>query len=333
MQTQQPLVILTGPTAVGKTALSVQLAKQIGGAVLSADSMQVYKYMDIGSAKITPDEMQGVRHYLIGELMPDEPFSVARFQQYAKKYIQEIYQNGQIPIIAGGTGFYIQSVLYDIDFSEQETDGAVRRELEQEALKKGAAYLHSRLAAVDPASAQAIHANNVKRVIRALEFYRLTGRRISEHNEKERKKTSPYRFAYFVLNDDRAHLYAAIERRVDQMFADGLVAEVKKLKEMGYTPDMVSMQGLGYKELFPYFSGECTLAQAADLIKRDTRHFAKRQLTWFRREKDVIWLNKEMFSYDNDKILSYMNAILREKGITNSYDGTKEQSGQTVLHV
>lgn len=333
MQTQQPLVILTGPTAVGKTALSVQLAKQIGGAILSADSMQVYKYMDIGSAKITPDEMQGVRHYLIDELMPDEPFHVARFQQYAKKYIQEIYQNGQIPIIAGGTGFYIQSVLYDIDFSEQAADGAVRKELEQEALNKGALYLHSRLAEIDPVSAQAIHANNVKRVIRALEFYRLTGRRISEHNEKERKKTSPYRFAYFVLNDDRAHLYAAINRRVDQMFADGLVEEVKKLKDMGCTPAMVSMQGLGYKELFPYFSGACTLAQAADLIKRDTRHFAKRQLTWFRREKDVIWLNKEMFSYDNDKILSYMNAILREKGISNSYDGTKEQSGQTVLHV
>lgn len=312
---EKPLIILTGPTAVGKTDLSIQLAKQIGGAVISADSMQVYKYMDIGSAKILPSQMQGVPHYLIDEFLPDEEFNVVRFQQCAKTYMQEIYENGQIPILTGGTGFYIQAVLYDIDFSDQDTDSAYRRELETLALTHGTQYLHDLLAQTDPRSAAAIHANNKKRMIRALEFFRLTGERISEHNEREHQKQTPYRAAYFVLNDRRERLYERIDRRVDAMIADGLVKEVEKLREMGYTKEMVSMQGLGYKELFPYFDGECTLDEAVAVIKRDTRHFAKRQLTWFRREKDVIWVNKEMFSYDNDKILSYINGILREKGI------------------
>lgn len=314
---EKPLIILTGPTAVGKTDLSIQLAKQIGGAIISADSMQVYKYMDIGSAKIRPSQMQGVPHYLVDELFPDEEFNVVRFQQDAKKYMREIYESGRIPILTGGTGFYIQAVLYDIDFSDQQTDSAYRRELEALAQIHGAQYLHDLLSHVDPASAEAIHANNIKRVIRALEFFRLTGTRISEHNERERQKQTPYRAAYFVLNDRREHLYERIDRRVDAMLADGLVQEVETLREMGYTKELVSMQGLGYKELFAYFDGECTLEEAVEVIKRDTRHFAKRQLTWFRREKDVIWVNKEMFSYDNDKILSYINAILREKGIVN----------------
>lgn len=312
---EKPLIILTGPTAVGKTDLSIQLAKQIGGAIISADSMQVYKYMDIGSAKILPSQMQGVPHYLIDEFLPDEEFHVVRFQQCTKAYLQKIYENGQIPILTGGTGFYIQAVLYDIDFSDQNTDRAYRRELETLALTHGTPYLHGLLAQVDPPSAAAIHVNNKKRIIRALEYFRLTGERISEHNEREHQKQTPYRAAYFVLNDRRERLYERIDRRVDAMIADGLVKEVEKLREMGYTKELVSMQGLGYKELFPYFDGECTLEEAIAVIKRDTRHFAKRQLTWFRREKDVIWVNKEMFSYDNDKILSYMNDILREKGI------------------
>lgn len=315
MQQDKPLIIVTGPTAVGKTELSVRLARQVNGAVISADSMQVYKYMDIGSAKISKEQMQGVKHYLIDEFLPDEEFNVVRFQQYAKKYMQEIYQNGQIPILAGGTGFYIQAVLYDIDFSAQEADNDYRMELETLAKEKGVQYLHEMLKQIDPASAQAIHANNKKRVIRALEFFRLTGTRISEHNKKEHQKQTPYRAAYFVLNDRREHLYARIDRRTDEMIALGLVEEVQRLKEMGYTKELISMQGLGYKELFPYFDNTCTLEEAVAVIKRDTRHFAKRQLTWFRREKDVIWVNKDMFSYDNDKILSYMNAILLEKGI------------------
>lgn len=210
---KRPLIVLAGPTAVGKSELSIVLAKQIGGAVISADSIQVYRYMDIGSAKITKEEMQGIDHYLVDEFLPDEEFHVVKFQTYAKKYIEEIYQKGQIPILVGGTGFYIQAILKDIDFSEQECDEAYRAELEQLAEEKGTAFLHDMLRQVDKKAAGEIHANNKKRVIRALEYYHLSGEKISEHNERERKKQSPYNFAYFVLNDDRAKIYEKIDRQ------------------------------------------------------------------------------------------------------------------------
>ncbi len=312
---KRPLIILAGPTAVGKTDLSVRLAKKIRGSVISADSMQVYRYMNIGSAKIMPEEMQGIPHYLIDELMPEEEFNVVVFQRLAKQYLEEIYQSGRIPILAGGTGFYIQSVLYDIDFSEENSDSSLRRELENLAETKGNLFLHQKLREADPASADAIHPNNVKRVIRALEFYEQNGRPISEHNEKERQKESPYNFAYFVLNDERAHLYQRIDRRVDLMLEQGLVEEVAHLKEMGYHKGMVSMQGLGYKEILSYLDGEITLEEAIYILKRDTRHFAKRQLTWFRREDDVIWLNKNEFDYQEDQILDQMISELKQKGI------------------
>lgn len=312
---QKPMIILTGPTAVGKSALSVELAKKINGAVISADSMQVYRHMDIGSAKITPEEMQGVTHYMIDELEPDEEFHVVRFVTMAKEYLKEIYADGKIPIIAGGTGFYIQALLYDIDFTEQQCDETYRRQLEDLAREHGAEYLHGMLREVDPASAEAIHANNIKRVIRALEFYHLSGKKISEHNETERQKQSPYNFAYFVLTDERTKLYERIDRRVDAMMEAGLVEEVKKLKSMGCSRDMVSMQGLGYKETLAYLDGECTLEEAVYIIKRETRHFAKRQLTWFKRERDVIWLDKQAFSYDDAAILKDMISILEEKEI------------------
>ena len=312
---QKPMIILTGPTAVGKSALSVELAKKINGAVISADSMQVYRHMDIGSAKITPEEMQGVTHYMIDELEPDEEFHVVRFVTMAKEYLKEIYADGKIPIIAGGTGFYIQALLYDIDFTEQQCDETYRRQLEDLAREHGAEYLHGILREVDPASAEAIHANNIKRVIRALEFYHLSGKKISEHNETERQKQSPYNFAYFVLTDERAKLYERIDRRVDAMIEAGLVEEVKKLKSIGCSREMVSMQGLGYKEILDYLDGGCTLEEAVYILKRDTRHFAKRQLTWFRREKDVIWLDKQAFGYDDAAILKDMISILEEKEI------------------
>ena len=312
---KKPLVILTGPTAVGKTALSIRLAKEIGGEIISADSMQVYKGMDIGSAKIRPEEMQGVPHYLIDELDPDEEFHVVRFQQMAKTYLQQIWQRGHIPIIVGGTGFYIQALLYDIDFTENKNDDTYRQEMEQLAAEKGAEYLHQMLAEIDPRSAQDIHANNVKRVIRALEFYHETGQKISEHNEKERQKISPYNFAYFVLNDDRSRLYQRIDQRIDIMLEEGLVEEVKRLKVKGYTRDMVSMQGLGYKEILDYLAGEISLDEAVYRIKRDTRHFAKRQITWFKRERDVIWLAKEEFHYQDDQLLQYIKEQLQKQGI------------------
>ena len=284
---KQPLIILTGPTASGKTALSVELAKRIGGEIISADSMQVYRYMDVGSAKVTVEEMDGVPHHLIDVLDPQDSFNVVTFQEMAKEAMKKIYANGHIPIVAGGTGFYIQALLYDIDFTDNDGDMEYRHHLEELAKEQGAEVLHSMLKEVDPPSAEAIHANNVKRVIRALEFYKKTGQRISDHNEEERQKESPYNFAYYVLNMDRATLYDRIDLRVDKMIEAGLEEEVKQLKAMGCTRDMVSMQGLGYKEILDYLNGELSLEEAVYILKRDTRHFAKRQLTWFKREKDV----------------------------------------------
>lgn len=312
---KRPLIILTGPTAVGKTDLSLGLAKMINGAVISADSMQVYRHMDIGSAKIKPEEMQGIPHYLVDVLEPEEEFHVVRFQEYAKACMEKIYQQGQIPIVTGGTGFYIQALLYGIDFTSQQEDKEYRKYLEQIARTRGPAALHEMLAQIDEKSAEIIHENNVRRVIRALEFYHLSGQKISEHNEQERMRCSPYHFAYFVLNDDRNRLYERIEQRVDQMMAEGLLEEVAKLKEMGCRKHMTSMQGLGYKELLDYLEGNCTLEEAVYRIKRDTRHFAKRQLTWFRREREVIWISKPEFDDQNDRILAYMKKILKEKQI------------------
>lgn len=310
---KKPLIILTGPTAVGKTKASIGLAKAIGGEIISADSMQVYRQMDIGSAKITKEEMDGITHHLIDVLEPEEEFHVVRFQQMAKAAMEEIYSRGKIPIVVGGTGFYIQALLYDIDFTENEGDTVYRRKLETLAKEKGAEYLHAQLAAVDPKSAQEIHANNVKRVIRALEFYEQTGEKISEHNERERQKESPYQFCYFVLNDRRECLYDRIDKRVDQMVENGLVEEVRALKERGCTKKMVSMQGLGYKEIFAYLEGDCSLEEAVYIIKRDTRHFAKRQLTWFKRERDVIWIQKDALDYDDEKILQNLLEVIRER--------------------
>ncbi len=310
----KPLIILTGPTSVGKTSLSIALAKAVNGEIISADSMQVYKHMDIGTAKIAPEQMQGVPHYLIDELEPEEEFSVVLFQQLAKRYMEQIYSRNKIPILVGGTGFYIQAVLYDIDFTENESDQSYRRELEQQLKEKGPEHLHELLKKIDPDSAAAIHPNNSKRVIRALEFARLTGDRISEHNKEQRSKPSPYRFCYFVLNRDREKLYQTIDQRVDCMLKDGLLNEVVALANMGYTRELVSMKGLGYKELLAYLDGEYSLEEAIEILKRDTRHFAKRQLTWFKREKEVIWLNKEDYP-DEQALLERMLNLLQENHI------------------
>ncbi|MDD6156551.1 MAG: tRNA (adenosine(37)-N6)-dimethylallyltransferase MiaA [Lachnospiraceae bacterium] len=312
---KKPFIVLTGPTAVGKTALSIALAHRINGAVISADSMQVYKYMDIGSAKITPQEMDGVDHYLVDEFLPDEEFNIVVFQKRAKEALNRIYEKGQIPIIVGGTGFYIRALVYDTSFDDNEGDDSYRKELEEYAKTRGAHALHEKLKEIDPVSYEAIHENNVKRVIRALEYYRQTGKPISRHNEEEHKKASPYNFAYFVLTDDRQKLYDRIEKRVDLMMEQGLLEEVTKLKGMGYHRDMVSMQGLGYKEILDYLDGKISLEEAEYRIKLETRHFAKRQLTWFRREQDVIWLDKSHFRYDDAKILDTICDYLEKKQI------------------
>ena len=291
---QKQLIILTGPTAVGKTSLSIRLAKRIGGEIISADSMQVYRGLDIGSAKIMPDQMDGVRHHLIDVLDPQESFDVTMFQHLAKDAIQDIRKRGHIPILVGGTGFYIQSVVYDIDFTQQDPY-----------------RLHEMLKQVDPDAAAKIHPNNNRRTIRALEFWRQTGERISQHNQKEREKESPYLFCYFVLTQDRAKIYEKIDLRVDQMLEDGLEGEVRSLKTLGLTPDMTSMKGLGYAEMLRYLSGDIPYEEAVRLIKRNTRHFAKRQLTWFRRNDQIRWL-KVGYSNKVDK-LSEKIEIMMEK--------------------
>lgn len=313
--TKRPLVILTGPTAVGKTALSIALAKSIGGEIISADSMQVYRRMDIGSAKITREEMAGVPHHLIDVLEPTEEFNVVVFQKLAKQAVGEIYGRGHIPIVVGGTGFYIQALLYDIDFTENDEDTALRQSLEEQARREGPEALYERLRAVDPESCESIHAHNIKRVIRAIEFYEKTGKKISEHNREQRQNVSPYHFAYFVLTDSRDRIYQRINERVDLMMAQGLAEEVRALRETGCRRDMVSMQGLGYKEILSALEGEISMEEAVYLIKRDTRHFAKRQLTWFRREKEVIWIDKTVFDRNGQSILGVMQDFLREKGI------------------
>ena len=315
-QAQKPLVVLAGPTAVGKTRLSIHLAQALNGEVISADSMQVYRHMDIGSAKITPEEMGQIPHHLIDVLDPEEDFHVVRFQQMAKQALLDIWGRGRVPLLVGGTGFYIQAVVRDISFGEErDSENGYRQELESLAKQKGALWLHEKLAAVDPEAARQIHPNNQKRVLRALEYYHDTGNLISDHNREQQAKASAYNCAYFVLNDDRALLYQRIENRVDRMMADGLLKEVKALQERGCTRDMVSMQGLGYQEILAYLEGEYSLEEAVRRIKRDTRHFAKRQLTWFKREKEVIWVHRKDFDDQEERMLEYMLDQCRERGI------------------
>ena len=311
------LVILTGPTAVGKTSLSINLAKAINGEIISADSMQIYKGMDIGTAKIMPEEMDGVTHHLIDVIDPTEDFHVVRFKEMVEAAIEEIYAKGKVPIICGGTGFYIQAILYDIDFTENEIDKSYRESLEKYATEFGQEALHDKLKAIDPESAESIPAANVKRVIRAIEYYEQTGEKFSVHNATQKEKNSPYNFAYFVLNDDRQLLYNRIDARVDKMIDEGLVDEVKSLVAKGVKKGMTAMDGIGYKELLDYLDGNGSLEDAVELIKKKSRNYAKRQLTWFRREKEVIWLDKTVYTSE-DMLLDEILSTLRKKGIIES---------------
>jgi tRNA dimethylallyltransferase len=306
---KQKLVIITGPTAAGKTKLSIEFAKRIGGEIISADSMQVYKYMDIGTDKIKPEAMGGVKHHLIDFLDPHEDFNVFTFQKLVREAIADIASRGKVPVIVGGTGFYIQAVLYDIDFTETDEDDTYRKELEERVKLEGPHPIYEELMKIDPASCEIIHENNTKRVIRALEYYKKTGRPISEHNSEQRQRESAYDFCYFVLTDRRDILYSRIDKRVDQMIDEGLEDEVRRLCDMDIPRTATSMQGLGYREMFGYIDGEYDLDRAVYLIKRNTRHFAKRQLTWFRRERDVIWLDKEEFGHNDELILKEMQRI------------------------
>lgn len=303
--TKNKLIILAGPTASGKTSVSIDLAKRLGGEIISADSMQVYKYMDVGTAKISVEEMQGVKHHLIDVLDPKEDFNIVKFQNMVKCSIEEIVKNGHIPILVGGTGFYIQSVIYDIDFNNEDDNSSVRKKLEEEYDAFGADFMHEKLKKIDIVSAQTIHKNNKKRIIRAIEYFLINNEPISSHNEVQREKKSPYDYRFFVLNPPRDILYERINKRVDIMVENGLVDEVKKLREMGLSTANISMQGIGYKEIIEYLDGEVSLETAIENIKQNTRHMAKRQVTWFKREKDVIYVDP--FSFEsNDKIVDYM---------------------------
>ena len=314
--TKNKLIILAGPTASGKTSVSIDLAKRLGGEIISADSMQVYKYMDVGTAKISVEEMQGVKHHLIDVLDPKEDFNIVKFQNMVKCSIEEIVKNGHIPILVGGTGFYIQSVIYDIDFNNEDDNSSVRKKLEEEYDILGADFMHEKLKKIDIVSAKNIHKNNKKRIIRAIEYFLINNEPISSHNEVQREKKSPYDYRFFVLNPPRDILYERINKRVDIMVENGLVDEVKKLREMGLSTANISMQGIGYKEIIEYLDGEVSLETAIENIKQNTRHMAKRQVTWFKREKDVIYVDP--FSFEsNDKIVDYMIEKINMERIDN----------------
>lgn len=311
---KKPLVVLTGATSVGKSNLSIRLAQKLNGEIISADSIQVYRYMNIGSAKLKPEEMQGVVHHLIDVLNPDEDFNVVRFKEMALTSMESIYAKNKIPIIVGGTGFYIQALLNDIDFSDMAEDISFRRELDEMLMNNGKIYMHELLFQIDPESAAKIHYNNSRRVLRALEYNRMTGKKISEHNSDQHARLSPYNFAYFVLNRPREILYQNINQRVDQMIENGLKEEVASLLKMGYERNLISMQGVGYKEMAAHLAGEAGFAETVETIKKNTRHFAKRQITWFKREKKVTWLNYEDFNNEQDEVLEFiMNTLHNEE--------------------
>ena len=293
---KRTILVISGPTAVGKTELSLQLARELEGEIINADSMQVYRGMDIGTAKLSREEMAEIPHHLFDICDPSENYDVMRYQSEAKRCIDEILSRGHMPILVGGTGFYIQAVLYDIHFTSEVPDETLRASYERFASEHGAEALHERLRAVDPDSARAIHANNVKRVIRALEYCEQTGRPFSEHNREQRERTSPYSFLYAVLTLPRNVLYDRIDRRVDEMLANGLADEVRTLLAQDPPPNKTAMQALGYKEIAAYLNGEYDLEEAVRILKRDTRHFAKRQLTWFRREREVTYFDKSDYA-------------------------------------
>ena len=305
---KKPLIVIGGPTACGKTGFSIKLAKEIGGEIISADSMQVYRYMDIGTAKVTPEEADGVPHYLIDEFDPDEEYNVMLFQQKAKAYMEQIWAKGKVPILVGGTGFYINALLYDNDFTETDNDTSYREECYRLAQEQGPEVLYERLKEIDPEYAAIMHANNVKRVTRALEYHYLTGQKFSEHNAEQKEKETPYDAAVIILSMDREKLYERIELRIDIMMEQGLLEEVKGLLEKGYTPELVSMQGIGYKEFSPYFNGECTLEEVVTQLKTNTRRFAKRQLTWFRRQIEGLWVDMSSSTGEEamEEVLDYL---------------------------
>lgn len=306
---KKPLLVLIGPTAVGKTALSIQLAKHYNAEIISGDSMQVYRGMDIGTAKIKKEEQEGVVHHLIDICDPEEAYSAADFQAHAKALIDDIYARGKLPFVVGGTGLYIESLCYQYRFADHGSDEAFREEQEQYAAEYGVDALHQKLAEIDPEAALRLHPNDIRRVIRALEVHHVTGMTFTEQ-QRGQVKESPYNLCILGLTRDRQKLYARIEERIDQMLEEGLLDEVKSLLSRQLPLHSVPMQALGYKELIAYLNGECSYEAAVELLKRDTRRFAKRQLSWFRHMKDIHWIDMDENFHNN---LQLIHAIIAGK--------------------
>lgn len=303
------LLIIAGPTAVGKTDISIKLAKELNGEIISADSMQIYKYMNIGSAKISTHEMQGIRHHIINIVDPSHEFSVAEFKTIATSAINDIIERGKYPIIAGGTGLYINSIICNYEFTGTYKDTEYRNYLKDLAEEKGKDYVHELLKDIDKESYARLYPNDLKRVIRALEVYKVTKKTISEINKGVNLYDIPYDIDYYILNMNREKLYDRINKRVDKMISSGLVDEVVKLKNMGYTSNMQSMKGIGYKEILYYLDNILSFDEAVELIKKGSRNYAKRQLTWFRKDKRAKWIDKDLYKDDNE-IISQIKADL-----------------------
>jgi tRNA dimethylallyltransferase len=317
MDNKEKLLVLIGPTAVGKTKLSIELAKKYNAEIISGDSMQIYKHMDIGTAKIQSAEMEGIPHHLLDIKEPDESFSVAEFQQLVREKITDIHKRGKLPMLVGGTGLYIQSVIYDYQFSETCSDDAFRNELEEKARQRGNEYIHNLLKQIDPKSAERIHPNNVRRVIRALEVFHCTGRTTSEYQQNQEQELL-YNVALIGLTMNRDKLYERINLRVNLMLEAGLVEEVKTLYDQGLR-DVQSIQAIGYKEIFEYIDGLVTLDEAVENLKQNSRRYAKRQLTWFRNKMDVAWFDmteRDSYSKKMNEISSFIEGKLTIKANT-----------------
>ena len=313
---KENLFILIGPTAIGKTALSIDLAKKLNGEIISADSMQIYKYMDIGTAKITKNEMEGIPHHLIDIIYPDEEYTVSNYQRDASRLIEDINSRNKLPMVVGGTGLYINSLVYNLNFAKVPPNEEYRQELEQLAKTRGDAYIHNKLAEIDMESSESISVNDRKRIIRALEIHRITGKSMSEHNKNFRREIDKYNLSMICLNMDREKLYDRINKRVDMMIEDGLIDEVKNILHRGYSGNLVSLKGIGYKEIIMYLEGHISLDAAIDKIKQGSRNYAKRQLTWFRRDHRIQWMNVDEFSNFNELsqyIYEYVKDQLNEE--------------------
>lgn len=309
---KENLFILTGPTAIGKTNVSIELAKALNGEIISADSMQIYKHMDIGTAKIKKEEMQEIPHYLVDIIDPDEDFTVANYKENAQKFISEINSKEKLPIVVGGTGLYINSLIYDLNFTKVPSDPKLREKLEKIGEEYGNDFLHNKLKQIDEESSIKINKNDRKRIIRAIEIYKITGKPRSLHNNNFRKPNNEYNFTMIGLNMDRKDLYDRINARVDSMIDNGLLDEVKSLLDMGYNKDLISMQAIGYKELIMYLEGKISLEESIEVIKKASRHYAKRQLTWFRRNEFINWINIDAFP-DKSSLIEYIICNFKNK--------------------